>query len=107
MLVTSSEYADVELIVACGVVLERMDWPNPCLPTSQQGRDNSQGENTGPWKRRLGANRVGLCTFIQDLMGSDMSFMSWMFKGPWGGPHLCQAGQPQRARSCLCLCARR
>lgn len=39
----SSKHADVELIVACGIVLERMDWPNPCLPTSQQGWDNLQG----------------------------------------------------------------
>ncbi|KAF4801605.1 Eukaryotic translation initiation factor 2 subunit 2 [Turdus rufiventris] len=31
------QYADVELIVACGVVLERMDWPNPCIPTRRAG----------------------------------------------------------------------
>lgn len=43
----SSDYADVELIVACGVVLERIDWPNPCPPTCQQGRDDLQGAT--PW----------------------------------------------------------
>lgn len=53
----SSENADIELVVACGVVLQRMDWPNPCPPTSQQGRNNLQGVT--PWGHWAMEKEVG------------------------------------------------
>lgn len=46
----SSECADVELTVVLGEMSGRMDWPNLCLPTSQQGRDRLLGATLfGHW----------------------------------------------------------
>lgn len=56
-------------------------------------RERLRGD-AGPWKRRLGAYRVGPFTFIQELMGSDTFCVMDVLRALGRTPHIFLLARP-------------